>query len=166
MHVWQLYDDPNVTRAQSAGILLYRSRSGALEVLLVHPGGPFWARKDDGAWSIPKGEFVAPETAIDAARREFAEETGIALAGDFLPLGEIRQKGGKAVTAFAHCRDIDPAAIKSNTFECEWPPRSGRRQEFAEIDRAEWFDTETARRKINAGQAALIDRLSEAVRGE
>ena len=151
---------------RSAGILLYKGSGDELRVLLVHPGGPFWRNKDAGAWSIPKGEIDEDEDALAAALREFAEETGIKLAGNFLRLGEIRQKGGKTVTAFAHCRDIDPAAIKSNTFECEWPPRSGRKQAFAEIDRAEWVDAETARRKINAGQAALIDRLVAAVRRE
>jgi predicted NUDIX family NTP pyrophosphohydrolase len=150
----------------SAGILLYRCVGGALQVLLVHPGGPFWRNKDAGAWSIPKGEVDEGEDPLAAARREFAEETGIALTGDFLALGEIKQKGGKVVTAFAHDRDIDPAAIKSNTFELEWPPRSGRRQVFPEIDKAEWFDVQTASNKINAGQAVLIERLRAAVRRE
>jgi predicted NUDIX family NTP pyrophosphohydrolase len=148
---------------RSAGLLLYRHGPDGIRVLLVHPGGPFWRNKDAGAWSIPKGEIDDGEDALAAARREFAEETGIALSGDFLPLGEIKQKGGKVVTAFAHCRDIDPGAIKSNTFECEWPPRSGRKQEFAEIDRAEWFDPATAREKINAAQAALLERLAGAL---
>ena len=148
---------------RSAGVLLYQHGEDGIRVLLVHPGGPFWRNKDAGAWSIPKGEIDEGEDELAAARREFAEETGIALTGDFLPLGEVRQAGGKVVTAFAHCRGVDPAAIKSNTFECEWPPRSGRKQRFAEIDRAEWFDTETARKKINAAQAVLLERLSDAV---
>jgi predicted NUDIX family NTP pyrophosphohydrolase len=148
---------------RSAGILLYKRDGDGIRVLLVHPGGPFWRNKDAGAWSIPKGEIDEREDPLAAARREFTEETGIALSGDFLSLGEIRQKGGKIVTAFAHCRDIDPGAIKSNTFECEWPPRSGRRQTFAEIDRAEWFDPATARTKINAGQAVLLERLGGAL---
>jgi predicted NUDIX family NTP pyrophosphohydrolase len=148
---------------RSAGVLLYKRTGDDIRVLLVHPGGPFWRNKDAGAWSIPKGEVDEGEDALAAARREFAEETGVALAGDFLPLGEVKQKGGKIVTAFAHCHDLDPAAIKSNTFECEWPPRSGRKQSFPEIDRAEWFDAETARDKINASQAVLIERLRVAV---
>jgi predicted NUDIX family NTP pyrophosphohydrolase len=149
---------------RSAGILLYRRSGDRIEVLLVHPGGPFWRNKDAGAWSIPKGEVDEGEDHLAAALREFAEETGVALSGDFLPLGEVKQKGGKVVTAFAHCRDVDPAAIRSNVFEIEWPPRSGRKQTFAEIDKAEWFDTETARNKINAGQAVLIERLTGALR--
>jgi predicted NUDIX family NTP pyrophosphohydrolase len=148
---------------RSAGVLLYKHTEDGIRVLLVHPGGPFWRNKDAGAWSIPKGEIDEGEDQLAAALREFAEETGIALTGDFLPLGEVKQKGGKVVTAFAHCRDLDPAAINSNTFELEWPPRSGRRQTFPEIDRAEWFDAQTARDKINASQADLLDRLQAAV---
>ena len=148
---------------RSAGVLLYQHGEDGIRVLLVHPGGPFWRNKDAGSWSIPKGEIDDGEDELAAALREFAEETGIALTGDFLPLGEVRQAGGKVVAAFAHRRDVDPAAIKSNTFECEWPPRSGRKQTFAEIDRAEWFDTATAREKINPAQAVLIERLSDAV---
>jgi predicted NUDIX family NTP pyrophosphohydrolase len=147
---------------KSAGLLLYRRRQGRIEVLLGHMGGPFWARKDERAWSIPKGEHPEAEDALAAARREFAEETGTPPPdGPTLDLGEVRQSGGKRVTAWAVEGDLDPAAVKSNTFLLEWPPRSGRRQEFPEIDRAGWFDLDTARRKIVKGQAALVDRLEE-----
>ena len=149
---------------RSAGILLYKYVAGAPYVLLVHPGGPFWRNKDLGAWSIPKGEIGEGEDHLAAAIREFAEETGVTLSGEFVALGEVKQKGGKIVTAFAHCRDLDPAAIKSNAFEIEWPPRSGRRQAFPEIDRAEWFDLQAAQDKINASQAVLIERLRAAIR--
>jgi len=122
--------------------------------------GPFWANKDDGAWSIPKGEFDAGENPEDAARREFAEELGVALSAPLRPLGEIRQRGGKRVEAFAAELDLDVEAITSNTFEIEWPPRSGKRQHFPEVDRAAWFDLATAREKINAAQRELVDRLA------
>jgi predicted NUDIX family NTP pyrophosphohydrolase len=129
-------------------------------------GGPFWARKDERAWSIPKGEHPEAEDALAAARREFAEETGTRPPdGPTLDLGEVRQSGGKRVTAWAVEGDLDPAAVKSNTFLLEWPPRSGRRQEFPEIDRAGWFDLDTARRKIVKGQVALVDRLEERLSG-
>ena len=144
---------------QSAGLLLYRRRAGAFEVFLVHPGGPFWARRDDGAWSIPKGEHDAGEDPLAAARREFAEETGIAPAGNAVALAPIRQKGGKVVRAFALEGDCDPSAIRSNTFTVEWPPRSGRQKAFPEIDRAAWFSLDEARRKLNPAQSALIDEL-------
>ena len=147
---------------RSAGLLLYRRREGRIEVLLGHMGGPFWARKDERAWSIPKGEHPGAEDALAAARREFAEETGTPPPdGPTLDLGEVRQSGGKRVTAWAVEGDLDPSAVKSNTFLLEWPPRSGRRQEFPEIDRAGWFDLGTARRKIVKGQVALVDRLEE-----
>jgi predicted NUDIX family NTP pyrophosphohydrolase len=145
----------------SAGILLYRRAGPQLEVLLVHPGGPYWRGKDEGAWSIPKGEMAADEDAQDAARREFSEETGIALPGPLEPLGEIRQRGGKRVVAFAVAGDADALAIKSNSFEIEWPPRSGKLQAFPEIDRAEWLDLSIARAKILEGQRPLLDRLAE-----
>jgi predicted NUDIX family NTP pyrophosphohydrolase len=145
----------------SAGILLYRRAGPQLEVLLVHPGGPYWRGKDEGAWSIPKGEMAADEDAQDAARREFSEETGIALPGPLEPLGEIRQRGGKRVVAFAVAGDADALAIKSNSFEIEWPPRSGKLQAFPEIDRAGWFDLSAARAKILEGQRPLLDRLAE-----
>jgi predicted NUDIX family NTP pyrophosphohydrolase len=147
---------------KSAGLLLYRRRRGRIEVLLGHMGGPFWARKDERAWSIPKGEHPEAEDALAAARREFAEEMGTRPPdGPMLDLGEVRQSGGKRVTAWAVEGDLDATAVKSNTFVLEWPPRSGRRQEFPEIDRAGWFDLETARRKIVKGQMALVDRLEE-----
>jgi len=144
----------------SAGILAYRKSARGLEVLLVHPGGPFWRNKDDGAWSIPKGEINAAEDPEQAARREFAEELGIgASIGRLQALGEIRQRGGKRVIAFAGEGHFDPAALASNMFDIEWPPRSGRRQNFPEVDRAEWFDIEFARTKILSGQMELLDRL-------
>jgi predicted NUDIX family NTP pyrophosphohydrolase len=151
---------------KSAGLLLYRRREGRIEVLLGHMGGPFWARKDERAWSIPKGEHPEAEDALAAARREFAEETGAPPPdGPTLDLGEVRQSGGKRVTAWAVEGDLDPSSVKSNTFLLEWPPRSGRRQEFPEIDRAGWFDLETARRKIVKGQVALVDRLEDRLSG-
>lgn len=149
--------------AKSAGVLAYRMKAGRLEVLLVHPGGPFWANKDLGAWSIPKGELGAEENPEDAARREFSEELGLVLSVPLLPLGDIRQRGGKLVEAFAAAFDIDVTTIASNTFEMEWPPRSGKRRSFPEVDRAAWFDLATARKKINAAQRELLDRL-EALR--
>jgi predicted NUDIX family NTP pyrophosphohydrolase len=150
---------------RSAGLLLYRRRDGALEVLLGHMGGPFFARRDDGAWSIPKGEYLPDEEPLAAARREFAEEFGAAPppTDTALELGEVRQRNRKLVTAWAVEADFDADAIVSNTFEIEWPPRSGRRQAFPEIDRAAWFDVNTARVKMIAGQDALLDRLLEHV---
>ncbi|CCD95186.1 conserved hypothetical protein [Bradyrhizobium sp. ORS 375] len=145
--------------ARSAGVLAFRRRGGGLEVLLVHPGGPFWRNKDAGAWSIPKGEFNAGEAAEAVARREFAEELGTVLTAPLLPLGEIRQRGGKVVEAFAAETDLDADAITSNEFDLEWPPRSGRLQRFPEVDRAAWFDLPEARARINPAQAALLDRL-------
>lgn len=145
---------------RSAGILLYRRAPSGIEVLLVHPGGPFWQRKDLGAWSIPKGEVGEGEDELERALRELEEETGAAPAsGDLVELGSIRQRGGKVVTAWGAPGDLDPATVRSNTFELEWPPRSGMVQSFPEIDRAEWFAPEQAREKILAAQAELIDRL-------
>lgn len=145
---------------QSAGILMYRYRDATLEVLLVHPGGPFWAKKDAGAWTIPKGEPGEGETLIDAARREFKEEASFDLpAGDLLELAPVKQKGGKVVHAWAVEGDIDTAAVKSNTVTMQWPPRSGREMTFPEIDRAEFFDIKTARLKINVAQVELLDEL-------
>ena len=146
---------------RSAGILLHRrGPDGEREVLLVHPGGPFWARKDAGAWSIPKGEVEPGDDPRATALREFAEETGTTLPDAALSeLGEVRQKGGKVVTAFAAEGDLDPRAIRSNTFELEWPPRSGRIQSFPEVDRAEWFGLAHAREKLVPAQAELLDRL-------
>jgi predicted NUDIX family NTP pyrophosphohydrolase len=148
---------------RSAGILLHRrSGDGALEVLLVHPGGPFWAKKDLGAWSIPKGEYEDGEDALAAARREFAEELGSPAAdGELVALGEVRQKSGKVVTAWALEGDIDADAVTSNTFTMEWPPRSGRTREFPEVDRAAWFGLDEARERILPAQAPLLDRLAE-----
>ncbi len=144
---------------RSAGILLYRYRGSVLEVLLVHPGGPFWARKEEGAWMIPKGVLGEGEEPMAAARREFREETGQAPPETLIPLEPVQQKGGKWVYAFAGKGDLNPDSLKSNTFELEWPPRSGRRQAFPEIDRAAWYDLPTARRKILAAQAPLLDQL-------
>jgi predicted NUDIX family NTP pyrophosphohydrolase len=151
---------------RSAGILLYRRRQGALEVLLVHPGGPAWANRDAGAWSIPKGEYGDGEDPRAVARREFEEETGQPPPeGDLVALGEIRQKGGKVVTAWAAPGDLDPEAVTSNTFKLQWPPNSGRWRTVPEVDRAGWFDPSTARDKLLAAQAELVDRLL-AVLGE
>ena len=150
---------------QSAGVLLYRRTRGFLEVFLVHPGGPFWAKKDLGAWSIPKGEYEPDEDARAAALREFEEETGTRLPADALvELGAVVQKGGKEVTAWAARGDLDAAAVRSNSFEMEWPPRSGRRQEFPEIDRAEWFTVDAARAKLVGAQVEFLDRLAERVK--
>jgi predicted NUDIX family NTP pyrophosphohydrolase len=146
--------------ARSAGILLYRRRAGTIEVLLAHPGGPFWQRRDAGAWTIPKGEFGDDESAEAAARREFREEIGIDATGSLTPLGEAKQKGGKLVIAFAVEGDFDVARLASNTFEIEWPPRSGRRERFPEIDKVEWMPLATARSRILAGQLPLLERLS------
>jgi predicted NUDIX family NTP pyrophosphohydrolase len=145
--------------ATSAGILMHRQTGPKLEVLLAHPGGPFWRNKDNGAWSIPKGEMAEDEDAAVAAKREFREETGCDVSGPLKPLGEIRQRGGKRVTAFAVEGDLEPGAIKSNTFEIEWPPKSGGVQSFPEIDRAAWFDLSAARVKILESQQPLLDRL-------
>jgi predicted NUDIX family NTP pyrophosphohydrolase len=148
----------------SAGILAYRKTLETVEVLLVHPGGPFWRNKDGGVWTIPKGEIDPGEDPEQAARREFEEELGPAASvGALRALGEIRQKGGKRVIAFAGASDFDPRTISSNMFEIEWPPRSGRRQQFPEVDRAEWFDIETARIKVIQGQVDLLNRLLEAL---
>ncbi len=144
---------------QSAGILLYRMIDGVLEVFLVHPGGPFFKNKDDGSWSIPKGEFLDDEEALAAAKREFEEETGQAVDGKFIELGNIRQKSGKIVYGWAVEGNIDHEAVVSNTCEIEWPPRSGRQITIPEIDRAGWFNTDTAKQKINPAQAAFIDGL-------
>jgi len=151
---------------KSAGLLLFRDVSGHLEVLLVHPGGPFWAKKDDGAWSIPKGEFETDEEALDAAKREFEEETGVACpGGEIMQLTPVRQPSGKAVYAWAIKGDFDPAALKSNTFSMEWPPKSGRQQEFPEVDGAAWMSIEVARRKILKGQVPFLDQLQELLAG-
>jgi len=144
---------------RSAGILAYRGTGGHLEVLLVHPGGPYFRNKDAGAWTIPKGEIAAGEDAQATALREFQEELGVTLTKKLVPLGEIKQRGGKYVEAFAVKTDIDIDKIKSNTFEMEWPPRSGRMRSFPEIDRAQWFSLSVAREKINAAQIPFLERL-------
>jgi predicted NUDIX family NTP pyrophosphohydrolase len=149
---------------KSAGLLMYR-RIGddSLEVLLAHPGGPFWRGKDEGAWTIPKGEYEEPEEPLQAAIREFGEETGFKVSPPFVPLGEIAQKSGKRITAWAFSGDCDPAQLQCNSFEIEWPPRSGRRQNFPEIDRVEWLPLDAARAKINPAQRALLERLANAL---
>jgi predicted NUDIX family NTP pyrophosphohydrolase len=146
----------------SAGLMLHRSRNGAVEVLLVHPGGPFWVKKDDGAWSIPKGEYDAGDDPLAVAVREFEEEIGVAPppADDAVPLGEVRLSSGKRVGAWALEGDLDIGEVHSNTFPMEWPPRSGRMQEFPEVDRAEWFDLAAARRKLLKAQVPFLDRLA------
>jgi len=145
---------------------MYRHGDAGIEVLLVHPGGPFWARKDLGAWSIPKGEYSEAEDALAVARREFEEETGARPQGEPLPLGELVQPGRKIVTAWALAGDFDPSTLRSNLFEMEWPPKSGRRQSFPEVDRAQWFSPADARRKILKGQSEFISRLLTAIGGK
>lgn len=144
---------------QSAGILLYRIVDNQFQVFLVHPGGPFFKNKDEGSWSIPKGEFGDGENPLDAAKREFLEETGQTIGGNFIELAPIHQKGGKTVHAWAVEGDIDHETIVSNVFDLEWPPRSGKKQTFPEIDRAAWFDLQTAKEKINSAQVDLINEL-------
>jgi predicted NUDIX family NTP pyrophosphohydrolase len=147
----------------SAGILMYRVRAGVAEVLIVHPGGPFWSKKDVGAWSIPKGEYLPGQDPLETAKREFYEETGSRVTGDFIKLDPVRQAGGKLVQAFAVEGEFDPSTLVSNTFEMEWPPRSGRKKEFPEVDRAEWCDLANARQKLNSVQATLIDQLESLI---
>ncbi len=144
---------------RSAGLLVYNIAAGEPRVFLVHPGGPFWRNKDAGAWTIPKGEIGAGENALAAARREFREETGHDVAGDFVALTPVRQAGGKIVEAWAVAADVDADAIVSNSFEMEWPPRSGRMRSFPEIDRAQWFTLDEARERINPAQIPLLDQL-------
>ena len=149
----------------SAGLLMFRRTSAGLEVLLAHPGGPFWARKDDGAWTIPKGEAAGGEDLLSRARTEFREELGIQATGDLIELGSIKQKGGKTVHAWAFEGDLPRRfELKSNTFEMEWPPRSGNTKKFPEIDRAEFFSDANARRKINSAQIPFLDRLRDKIR--
>jgi predicted NUDIX family NTP pyrophosphohydrolase len=147
----------------SAGVLVFRRRAGGLEVLLVHPGGPFWRNRDDGAWTIPKGEIGDGEDPRTCALRELREETGLDYRGELIALPSITQKAGKRVQAWAAESDFDPATLTSNTFEMEWPPKSGKRTAFPEVDRAAWFDLATARAKINPAQAALVDALERLV---
>jgi predicted NUDIX family NTP pyrophosphohydrolase len=148
-----------MAQKKSAGIILYRFRKKLPEFFLIHPGGPFWKNKDIGAWSIPKGEFEDNEDPLTAAKREFEEETSQSVDGKFIPLTPVKQKSGKLILAWAVEGDIDPGTIKSNLFEMEWPPRSGKKQEFPEIDKGEWFTEATAKEKINPAQAALIEEL-------
>jgi predicted NUDIX family NTP pyrophosphohydrolase len=151
---------PASRNVRSAGILLFRRPAGAVEVMIVHPGGPLWARRDDGAWSIPKGEYEPGEEPLEAARREFEEETGTpAPGGEALALGEVRLQSGKRVLGWALEGDIDTTAIRSNTFAMQWPPRSGRVQEFPEVDRGAWFTPACARVKLNPAQVEFVDRL-------
>jgi predicted NUDIX family NTP pyrophosphohydrolase len=145
----------------SAGLLLYRYRQGELEVLLVHPGGPFWAQKDEGAWSIPKGEYPPEEDPLAAAYREFKEETNCSTTGDAIPLGSLKQPSGKIIQAWALAGDCDAAAIRSNTFTLEWPPHSGRRQEFPEVNRANWFTLAAAKKKLHPGQLGFLEKLRQ-----
>jgi predicted NUDIX family NTP pyrophosphohydrolase len=145
---------------RSAGIAAYRPRPGGIEVLLAHPGGPFWTKKDDGAWSLPKGLYTETENPLEAAKREFAEEIGMAIDGSFTHLGEFSQPGGKIISAWAVEADLNEADFKSNLFEMEWPPRSGKRQEFPEVDRAQWFDLRSALGKIIRGQVPIIQALA------
>ena len=149
---------------QSAGILLYRMRDKQLQVFLIHPGGPFFRNKDDGVWSIPKGEFVDGEEAFAAAKREFEEETGQRIDGKFIPIAPITQKSGKKVFCWAVQGDMDDKLILSNTFEMEWPPRSGKKQTFPEVDKAGWFDVETAKKKMNEAQVGLIENLLQFIK--
>ncbi len=147
------------TQLRSAGLLMYRWRDSQLEVFLVHPGGPFWAKKDLGAWSIPKGTYLESEAALDAARREFEEETGFTAQGQFIELGTLKQTGGKIVSAWAVEGDCDPAALRSNLCTIVWPPRSQRTMEIPEVDRGEWFSIAEARQRILRGQASFLDAL-------
>lgn len=145
----------------SAGLILYRMQSGQLEVLLVHPGGPFWGKKDEGAWFVPKGELNVGEEPLAGAKREFEEETGLKPEGEFLALGNVKQKSGKTIVAWAFEGDCDPSSIKSNTFSIEWPPKSGRQQEFPEIDRAGFFTVPQAKAKMHPVEYPLVLRLHE-----
>lgn len=148
---------------QSAGLLVYRKQDRGLEVFLVHPGGPFWKNKDAGAWSIPKGEFSTGEDPLEVATREFHEETGMTIGGEFMPLEPVKQRSGKTVYAWAVEADVDASQVMSNTFTIEWPPKSGETQEFPEVDRAEWFDIATTLEKINDGQRGLIEQLRKKI---
>jgi predicted NUDIX family NTP pyrophosphohydrolase len=151
---------------KSAGILMYRLRKEVLEVLLVHPGGPFWTKKDIGSWSIPKGEYTDTEDPFTVAKREFEEETSFQVDGDFTPLTPLEQPSGKVVSAWTVEGDCDASKIKSNTFLMEWPPRSGKKQEFPEVDRAEWFTIDTAKKKLLKGQVGFIEELCKLLKNE
>jgi predicted NUDIX family NTP pyrophosphohydrolase len=150
---------------KSAGILLYRGRGVLLEVFLVHPGGPFWQKRDDGSWSVPKGEYAAGADPLEAAEREFTEETSFIVEGALVALAPLKQPSGKLVLAWAAEGDVDAAKLRSNTFSMEWPPRSGKQQEFSEVDRGAWFDLQTARRKLLPGQVPFLDEL-ESILGQ
>ena len=152
-----------MAKKNSAGILLHRLRGSGIEVFLVHPGGPFWAKKDARAWSIPKGEFEVGQDPLEAAKREFKEETGFAVEGNFIELTPVKQPGGKVVYAWAVMGDCEAESIKSNTFSLEWPPRSGKRKEFPEVDRAGWFTPEVAREKILKGQLNFLEELKRKI---
>jgi predicted NUDIX family NTP pyrophosphohydrolase len=152
-------------KRRSAGLLMYRRKETGVEVFLVHPGGPFWVKKDAGAWSIPKGEIADGEDPLTAAKREFEEETGFRPDGEFVELGEIRQAGGKLVLAWAVEGDLDPATLVSNTCEIEWPPRSGRKMEIPEVDQGGWFVVEAAKEKILMGQLPLLELLLHRIGG-
>jgi predicted NUDIX family NTP pyrophosphohydrolase len=155
-----------MAQKRSAGILLYRRRENALEILLVHPGGPFWSRKDDGAWFVPKGELEGDEEPLAAARREFEEELGSAPpAGELLELGTIKNKAGKLIYAWALAGELDTASVRSNTFSLEWPPRSGKMREFPEVDRASFFSLELARQKMNPAEQPFLERLAAILAG-
>jgi predicted NUDIX family NTP pyrophosphohydrolase len=155
--------DPSVRSRKSAGILLYRRRDGVLEIFLVHPGGPLWARKDDGAWSIPKGEYTEDEAPLLAAQREFAEETGATVQGPFAALTPVKQPSGKLISAWAAAGDFDPSQLRSNHFSMEWPPKSGQQQSFPEVDRGAWFTLPEALIKILSGQRPLLEELSSVI---
>jgi predicted NUDIX family NTP pyrophosphohydrolase len=155
-----------VAIVRSAGLLMFRRGGGVVEVLLAHPGGPFWSRRDEAAWTLPKGEIAEAEEPLAAAQREFAEETGFASQPPYYPLGELKQKSGKRISAWAFEGDADPALLVSNEFEMEWPPRSGRMRRFPEIDRVAWFNLEAARVKLIAGQAPFIDQLQDLLQGK
>jgi len=151
---------------KSAGLLMFRQRDGGLEVLLVHPGGPFWVKKDIGSWSIPKGEYTSEEDPFDVAKREFNEETGFQASGEFIPLTPLKQPSGKIITAWAFEGDCDASAIQSNTFVMEWPPRSGRQQEFPEVDRVGWFPIRVAKEKVTKGQVGFLEEVERVRRVE
>jgi predicted NUDIX family NTP pyrophosphohydrolase len=153
-----------MAKKSTAGILMYRSCGSPFEVFLVHPGGPFWAKRDAGAWSIPKGEIEPDEDPLQAAKREFQEETGFVVEGNFIELTPLKQPGGKQVYAWAVEGDCQPESVRSNTFSLEWPPRSGKRQEFPEVDRAAWFTFEIAKEKILPGQLRLVEELRQVLR--
>jgi predicted NUDIX family NTP pyrophosphohydrolase len=148
---------------RSAGLLMFRRRDAKLQVFLVHPGGPFWKNKDAGAWSIPKGEYAEGDDPLEAAKREFQEETGFKPQGQFVELGQAKQSGGKVVSVWAFQGDCSPEDVRSNTFSMEWPPESGRQQEFPEVDRADWFPLDEAHTRILKGQAVFLDRLRDSL---